>query len=66
MFEYFNSRCIEYGFNGIYLIETYEGKRHNRSIENDFEQYLRSRTDITKAVHTREPVTSTLAYNYYL
>lgn len=53
IFVYFNKRCQDYGFDGIYLIETLFGN------EGSFDAKL----SITNSVHLREPVYSKILYN---
>lgn len=57
IFCYFNQRCIENGFNGIFLIETYFGRNssENNVPKNHFSQ--------TKSIHYREPAYSKSLYD---
>ena len=56
MFEYFNKKCIENGFNGICIIETRESLKNE---ENEKHNY-------TKLIHLREPDSSKAEYTFKL
>ena len=66
MFAYFDKRCKDYGFDGIFLIETFEGSRGKGGLTGSFANFKEKCAHVTKAVHTREPVTASLAYSYYI
>ena len=51
--EYFNQRCMDYGFNGLYVIET-------AFLESELSS---SRYSQTKAIHVREPSYSRSLYS---
>lgn len=55
MFEYFDNRCIENGFDGICIIETRESHNVNKINDNDNVNY-------TRYIHLREPGSSQLQY----
>ncbi len=57
IFEYFNRRCIENGFDGLYLIEIFMGNlnKKNYLCEKKFQQ--------TKKIHYREPSFSKRSYD---
>lgn len=53
MFSYFNKRCIEEGFNGIYLIETYsDGVKYPKSYRN---MITNRENDVETAIYVRQP-----------
>ncbi len=66
LFVYFDKRCKEYGFDGIYLIETFGRKWGGKNLREDFEIYKKQCSSVTKDIHIREPNTSSLAYHYSL
>lgn len=51
IFEYFNKKCIENGFDGICIIETRETHNVNKIKKEKMENY-------TRYIHFREPVSS--------
>lgn len=51
LFSYFNQRCIEEGFNGICLIESYHGNMYN----NEYVSFKQEKCDETKYIFLREP-----------
>lgn len=51
MFEYFNKKCIENGFDGLCLIETIE--MHKTKMIDDYSK--NSTADCTEYIHLREP-----------
>lgn len=57
LFRYFDKRCRDYGFNGIYLIETFIGIRHKLG----FLRFLLDKSGVTKRVYVRQP---SVAKNY--
>lgn len=52
MVKYFNRRCVEEGFSGLYLIETFTLAG---SFEESMNKMLYKSTDVTKAIHMRQP-----------
>ena len=71
IFLYFDKRCRDYGFDGIYLIETfgvdhYEKKFGEKYIENDFALFKKACSCVTKDIYIREPNSSTSAYSHSL
>ena len=56
MISYFNKRCKDEGFNGLYLIETYSG-------ELPFSDYKKTLDPNTSKVVFREPAIQTFALN---
>lgn len=66
MFRYLDKRCRDCGYAGLYLIETYGRKWGGKNLGEDFELYKNQCCSITKAVHIREPNSSTLAYYHSL
>jgi hypothetical protein len=52
VFSYFNQRCIEEGFDGIYLIETYYGGNY---FPKDFQHTIDNVSTVTKAIYLRQP-----------
>lgn len=65
LFLYFDKRCKDYGYDGLYLIETFGQKWGGKTFKDDFEIYKKQCSSVTKSVHTREPDTSQWAY-YHL
>lgn len=61
MFEYFNNRSIEEGFNGIYIIETFLDSKYNWP--NDLKEQISSMSKYTKKILLREPNTALDIYN---
>lgn len=57
IFNYFNKRCLEEGFNGICLIETYSGK----GIES-LNHFKKNESDVTEFTFYREPTVSQFEY----
>lgn len=55
IFDYFNKRCQDEGFNGLCLIETYTGFE-------DINVFKSKETDVTEFTFYREPTVSELAY----
>lgn len=55
MFNYFNRRCIENGFDGICIIETRDAHNINKIEENNNASY-------TKYIHLREPDSCQVEY----
>lgn len=51
IFTYFEKRCKESGFNGIYLIETYMGDCYNDTVQ----KYANSTIPQTEMLYIREP-----------
>ena len=49
--EYFNKRCIDEGFNGLYVIETYTGDAG----KHDLEMFSNNLSEHTGMVYFREP-----------
>lgn len=60
IFNFFNQKCMENGFDGIYLIETYLHKDHRRKTMQRFQSELCSQTEL---IYIHEPSVSTLTYN---
>lgn len=58
MLSYFEKRCIEEGFNGIYIIETYTGRTDKRSKK----QFTETLTEQSEMVYYREPNVSIMTY----
>ncbi|MCI8782291.1 MAG: polysaccharide biosynthesis protein [Dorea sp.] len=58
MFTYFNKRCKEEGFDGIYLIETFSG-------EISLDSFLQNLWPETNKVVFREPAIQTFAWKNY-
>ena len=56
MFSYFEKRCVEEGFDGIYLIETFSG-------EVPYDDFSRILSPLTKRVVFREPAIQTFAWD---
>lgn len=54
MFEYFDLRCKDEGFSGIYIFESY-GSASIRSFPQTFNRFLERTSEITKAVAIRQP-----------
>ena len=52
MFEYFNKRCIENGFDGICIIET----------SDEYKIYTNKESNYTKLLHLREPSSALKKY----
>lgn len=57
MFRYFDKRCRDYGFHGLYLIETFVGIRHRLGLV----KFMLNRSRITKRIYVRQP---NVAKNY--
>lgn len=55
MFEYFNKKCIENGFDGICIIETREMHKLDKIKENEKSEY-------TEFIHLREPGSALAEY----
>ena len=55
MFEYFNKKCIENGFDGICIIETREMHKLNKIKENEKSEY-------TEFIHLSEPGSALAEY----
>ena len=51
MFRYFDKRCRDYGFNGIYLIETFVGIQHRLGLL----KFLMNESRVTKRIYVRQP-----------
>lgn len=62
LFHYFDERCKEEGFNGLFLIETYNGVNYPRG----FPKYENNLAEQTKSVFLREPTISRGIYWYTL
>lgn len=58
MFNYFNKRCMENGFNGICIIETFES--YNKK---SFKKFKKQLSDVTEYIHLREP--GSITNNYF-
>ena len=61
MFDYINQRCIEEGFDGIYVIESYLDGNYNWP--NDLIKKVANKSNQTKKILLREPNTSLNIYN---
>ena len=59
--DYLNKKCIEEGFDGIYVIETFLDGKYNWP--NDLEECLRNKSSVTKKILLREPNTVLNIYN---
>lgn len=57
MFDFFNEKCIENGFDGICVIETF--KSYN---QNELNKFYKTLSNCTKYVHLREPDSSQQKY----
>lgn len=57
MFEYFNKRCIDNGFNGLCVIETLE--THDK---NKIEKFNKQISSCTEFIHLREPGATTESF----
>ena len=57
IFKYFNSRCIQEGFSGIYIFECY-ASTSILSYPYDFYRFEKNTSDYTSAIHIRQPITS--------
>lgn len=57
IFDYFNKRCKEEGFDGICIIETYNGP----AIEN-ISDFNRNKSSVTEFTFYREPTTTLFEY----
>lgn len=55
IFEYFNKRCKDYGFDGIYVIDTI-------SSLGQYNEMIKSQTKYERVFHLREPVFSLSLY----
>lgn len=64
MYEYFNERCIDEGFNGLYIIETFLDGEYNWPF--DFEKKMSNMSKYTRNIFLREPNTSLNIYNSLL
>ncbi len=62
MFEYFDKRCLEYGFDGIALIETFFG---TKSSENELSEFVSCTTKQTKYIFFREYTVSINLFTKY-
>lgn len=62
MFEYFNNKCKEEGFNGIYIIESF-GSPSKVPFPINYARFLRNISDFTQAIHIRQP--AFCEYNVY-
>lgn len=66
MFTYFDKRCRDYGFAGIYLIETYASKWGQSRLQDDVKIFWeKCCSPVTKNIHFREPSTAILAYYFH-
>lgn len=67
MVQYFDKRCKDYGFDGLYLIETFfGGERVERTFSQKVENYKKNINSVTKNIFLREPNTSEKVYHYTL
>lgn len=57
IFEFFDSKCRDYGFNGIYLIESYGGK-----YPEDYSMFRNNITSVTQKIFFREMNVSNKLY----
>ena len=60
MFEYFDKRCRDYGFSGLYLIESFNPCKRN--FIQSISQFKKQKSTITKKIHLREPITCMAFY----
>ncbi len=63
MLNYFNRRCIENGFKGIYAITTYFGETPEHDINRDIQDITKESSSFD-AIFVREPGCSTFYYDY--
>ena len=56
MIHYFNKRCMEEGFNGLYLIEEFGSGSRRKKYPNDFYDFINSISPYTRAIQIRQPV----------
>ncbi len=61
MFQYFDKRCKDYGFNGIYLIETFSLDQHD-SIEYGINKFKKQLSSVSKKIFFREYSTANSIY----
>lgn len=54
MFEYWNRRCKEEGFAGMYIFESYGGESR-RSLKSSYTRFLKSTSSKSKAIAIRQP-----------
>ena len=64
MFIYFEKRCKECGFNGLYLIETFWSAHKNIDWENDYQIFKKQCSSVTERIFLREFSTSQQIYFY--
>lgn len=55
IFDYFDKRCKDEGFNGICIIETYNG-------DEDLKNFVKNQTRVTDFIFYREPTISQFGY----
>lgn len=60
MLEYFDKRCRENGFSGIYLIESFQCAKRN--FKKSMYQFKENKASVTKKIHLREPTTCMAYY----
>lgn len=63
MFQYFDRRCKEEGFSGLYLIETYGGTRKICRLKKDVQNFKNHCSSVTKDIMFREPATASTDYD---
>lgn len=57
MMNYFNQRCRDAGFDGLYLIETYQ-HMGRKGWDNNYKEFRKNMADCAERVHIREHNTS--------
>ncbi len=63
MFRFFDKRCREEGFSGLYLIECYERTGEAKRFNDDICIFKKTTSTVTKDVFIREPYTCSLIYH---
>ncbi len=58
MIDFFETKCIEQGFKGIYIIETYTGSPQKKDVSS----FVENTTDQTNMIYYREPNVATSVY----